>query len=84
MSNALTELTATELDAVAGGKTNALAMNFGNILTQVNQAQNSGAAMGSGNVTQNLTNNNNNNISDSPLNSTNSGTFSFGNFNFSI
>ena len=60
MSNDLVELTNTELDAVSGGKTNALAMNFGNAVTQVNQAQNSGAAMGSGNVTQNLTNTGNN------------------------
>jgi hypothetical protein len=84
MSNDLVELTNTELDAVSGGKTNALAMNFGNAVTQVNQAQNSGAAMGSGNVTQNLTNTGNNSISNSPFTSTNSGTFSFGNFNFSI
>ena len=84
MSNDLVELTNTELDAVSGGKTNSLAMNFGNAVTQDNQAQNSGAAMVNGNVTQTLTNNNNNSISGSPLTSTNSGSFSVGNFNFSI
>jgi hypothetical protein len=84
MSNALTELTATELDAVSGGKTNSVSMNFGNFLPQSNQAQNSGASMGNGNVTNNLTNNNNNSIDNSTFNSTNSGSFSFGNFTFSI
>ena len=84
MSSDLVELTNTELDAVSGGKQNLLAINFGNIITQVNIAENIGVVVGSGNLTQNLTNTGNNSISNSPFTSTNSGTFSFGNFNFSI
>jgi hypothetical protein len=83
MSNDLVELTNTELDAVSGGKKNTLAMNFGNIVTQVNIAENTGVVMGSGSLTQNLTSTGNNSISGSPITSTNSG-FSFGNFTLSI
>jgi hypothetical protein len=83
MSSDLVELTNTELDAVSGGKQNLLAMNFGNIITQVNIAENIGVVV-NGNLTQTLNNNNNNNITGNTMNPTNSGTFSFGNFNFSI
>ena len=78
MSNHLTELTDTELDAVSGGN-DLLAMNFGNIVTQVNYASNTGAVVGSGNLTQNLTNTGNNSITASPISSSNVG-FTFGDF----
>ena len=84
MSSDLVELTNTELDAVSGGKQNLLAMNFGNIVTQVNIAENIGVVVGSGTLTQTLNNNNNNNVTGNTMNPTNTGTFSFGNFNFSI
>jgi bacteriocin-like protein len=47
MSNDLTELNDTELDAVSGGK-DLVAMNFGNIVTQVNFAEVSGAVVNMG------------------------------------
>jgi hypothetical protein len=85
MSNNLTELTATELDAVSGGKTNSVSMNFGNFFPQSNDVQNSGAVMGSGTLTQTVNNNNNNNITGNTISSDNSGsTFNFGGFTFSI
>jgi bacteriocin-like protein len=43
MSNDLTELTDTELDAVTGG-----IFNFGNIITQINNAENVGVALNLG------------------------------------
>jgi bacteriocin-like protein len=43
MSNDLTELTDTELDAVTGG-----IFNFGNIVTQINNAENVGVALNLG------------------------------------
>ena len=46
MSNDLTELTATELDAVSGGKFNLIAM--GPVLTQVNTATISNAVVNVG------------------------------------
>jgi len=83
MSSDLVELTNTELDAVSGGKQNLLAINFGNIITQVNIAENIGVAV-NGNLTQTLNNNNNNNVT-GPITSDNSGsTFNFGGFTFSI
>ena len=48
MSNDLIELTATELDAVSGGKHGLFALNFGNITTQVNYADVTGAVVNMG------------------------------------
>jgi hypothetical protein len=84
MSNNLTELTATELDAVSGGKTNSVSMNFGNAVTQTNDVQQEAAIMGSGTVTQTLNNNNNNYVTGNTMNPTNAGTINFGGFTFSI
>ena len=83
MSNDLVELTNTELDAVSGGKQNLLAINFGNIVTQVNIAENIGVVV-NGNLTQTLNNNNNNNVTGNTMNPTNAGTIDFGGFTFSI
>ena len=83
MSNDLVELTNTELDAVSGGKQNLLAINFGNIVTQVKIAENIGVVV-NGNLTQTLNNNNNNNVTGNTMNPTNTGAIDFGGFTFSI
>lgn len=49
MSNDLIELTDTDLDAVSGGKHSLLALNFGNIVTQVNEAELTSAIVNMGN-----------------------------------
>jgi bacteriocin-like protein len=48
MSNDLIELTDTELDTVSGGKHGLFALNFGNIVTQVNYADVTGAVVSMG------------------------------------
>jgi len=73
----MTELTDTELDAVSGGN-DLVALNFGNIVTQVNLAEQNAAVVGNGSITQNLTSTGSNSISGN-LSSTTSG-FSFGGF----
>ena len=83
MSNDLVELTNTELDAVSGGKQNLLAINFGNIVTQVKIAENIGVVV-NGNLTQTLNNNNNNNVTGNTMNPTKTGAIDFGGFTFSI
>jgi bacteriocin-like protein len=80
MRNDLTELTDTELDAVSGGRNNLVAMNFGQIITQVNLAEQTAAVVGSGSLTQNLTQTGNNTIG--TASSTTTGPFTFGNFSF--
>jgi hypothetical protein len=87
MSNDLTELTATELDAVSGGK-DTFAVNMAPILTQVNTASNTAAVVNlgggttsgwttGGNFTQSIEQNGNTVGSGSTFSSTLSGiTFS--------
>jgi hypothetical protein len=80
MSNDLIELTNTELDAVSGGKHGLLALNFGNILTNVNTAENSAAIV-------NMGNSGNNTISQSITQSGSNGPVSgpsFSGFTFSL
>jgi hypothetical protein len=79
MSNDLTELTATELDAVSGGShTDVVTVNLGNIVPQVNLNYQSAAVLGNGNITQ--SNSGSNSISDSTFNSGGNSGFSFGSF----
>jgi hypothetical protein len=55
MSNDLTELTGTELDAVSGGKHHPGLISLGNIVTQVNVSDQAAAIVAlsnTGNITQ--------------------------------